>query len=110
MPSIKISCHVCFLLGFFALRLVASPLTLPVGGLAAGTVVEFSGYTTLREPDGPRGQYKHGFRVLNDSAAEWQNYYGVRFELELPDAREVELTASIRRAARSASPETPAAK
>ena len=107
MPSIKISCHVCFLLGFFALRLVASPLTLPVGGLAAGTVVEFSGNTTLREPDGPRGQYKHGFRVLNDSAAEWQNYYGVRFELELPDAREVELTASIRRAARSASPETP---
>src|ERR1035441_1638077 len=59
------------------------PLTLPVGGLKAGVVVEFSGETTLRESDGPRGQYKHGFRVLNDSAAEWQNFYGVQFEVNL---------------------------
>ena len=84
-----------------------SPLTLPVGGLNAGAVVTFSGETTLREPDGPRGQYKHGFRVLNDSAAEWQKFYGVRFEVKLPDAREVELTATIQRAPRGATPETP---
>lgn len=84
-----------------------SPLILPVGGLKPGAVVEFTGETTLREPDGPRGQYKHGFRVLNDSAAEWQNFYGVQFELKLPDAREVELTATIQRARRGASPEPP---
>ena len=30
-----------------------------------------SGEATFRYPDGLRGQYKHGFRVLNDSAAEW---------------------------------------
>jgi hypothetical protein len=82
-----------------------SPLSLPVGGLQAGKVIEFSGATTLREPDGPRGQYKHGFRVLNDSAAEWQNFYGVQFEVKLPDAREVELTATILRARRVANVE-----
>ena len=78
-----------------------TPLTLPVGGLKPGVVIEFSGETTMREADGPRGQYKHGFRVLNDSAAEWQKYYGVQFEVELPDARAVELTATIQRAKRS---------
>ena len=81
----------------------SSPLALPVGGLKPGVVIEASGEATLREPDGPRGQYKHGFRVLNDSAAEWQNFYGVQFEVNLPDAREVELTATILRAQRSAS-------
>jgi hypothetical protein len=58
-------------------------------------------------PNGPRGQFKHGFRVLNDSAAEWQKFYGVQFEVNLPNAREVELTASILRIQRTASPETP---
>ena len=40
--------------------------------------------------------------MLNDSAAEWQNFYGVQFEVKLPDAREVELTATILRARRNA--------
>jgi hypothetical protein len=79
----------------------ASPLTLPVGGLKPGAVIKFSGETVLREPDGPRGQYKHGFWLGNDSAAEWQNFYGVQFEVKLPDAREVELTATILRAQRN---------
>ena len=95
------------LLAPFLCAAQTTPLTLPIGGLKAGVVVEFSGETTLREPDGPRGQYKHGFRVLNDSAAEWQNFYGVQFEVNLPDAREVELTATIQRAPRGPSPETP---
>jgi hypothetical protein len=77
------------------------PLALPVGGLAAGKILKVDGEITLREPDGPRGQYKHGFRVLNDSAAEWQSFYGVQFEVNLPDAREVELTATILRAERN---------
>ena len=62
---------------------------------------------TFRYPDGLRGQYKHGFRVLNDSAAEWQNFYGVECEISLPDARKIELTAVILRAQRGEAPETP---
>ena len=81
---------------------------MPVGGLSAGKVLDVSGAVTLREPDGPRGQYKHGFRVLNDSAAEWQNYYGVQFQVKLPDSREVDLVATILRAQRNPSiTETP---
>lgn len=76
-------------------------LTLPIGRLAVGKILDVSGAVTLREPDGPRGQYKHGFRVLNDSAAEWQNFYGVQFEVKLPDIHEVELTATILRAQRN---------
>src|ERR1035438_9806467 len=79
----------------------SSPLSLPVGGLVAGEIVNASGETILREADGPRGQYKHGFRVLNDSAAEWQKFYGVQFEMNLPDEREMELTATILRAQRN---------
>ena len=80
----------------------ATPLTLPVGGRQPSAVVTVSGETTLREPDGPRGQYKHGFRLQNDSAAEWQKFYGVQFAVKLPDAREVALTATILRARRNA--------
>ena len=97
--------HCQFAFALFASFICAaqtSPLSLPVGGLKPGVAVEFSGETTLREPDGLRGQYKHGFRVLNDSAVEWQNFYGVQFEVNLADAREVKLTATILRAERNA--------
>lgn len=72
-------------------------------------ILEQSSTMTFRYPDGPRGSYKHGFWLLNDSAADWQKFYGVQFEVNLPDAREVELTASIFRFQRTASPETPVA-
>src|SRR5215469_8065192 len=73
------------LFAFFliALSTHAQLLTLPVGGVDPAVVLKGNGEITLREPDGPRGQYKHGFRVLNDSAAEWQKYYGVAFEVKL---------------------------
>src|SRR5450756_545605 len=104
-------CQLIVLLGSaFLCAAQSSPLTLPVGGLKPGVVARASGETTLREPDGPHGQYKHGFRVLNDSAAEWQKLYGVQFEINLPDQREVELTASIWRARRQVNvSETPVA-
>jgi hypothetical protein len=85
----------------------SASLTLPVGGLAAGKILNVAGETTLREPDGPRGQFKQGFRTCNDSAAEWQKFYGVQFEVKLPDASEVKLTAGILRFQRTATPETP---
>ena len=79
----------------------SADLRLPVGGLADGKVLDVSGMVTLREPDGPRGQFKHGFWSGNDSAADWQKFYGVQFEVKLPDAREVTLTAAIFRARRN---------
>jgi hypothetical protein len=90
------------LLGTFA-GVVAqtTPLCLPVGGLKPEKVLQVTGEITLREPDGVRGQFKHGFWVGNDSAADWQNFYGVQFEVKLRDAREVALTASILRAQRN---------
>jgi len=103
--------RLCQLVVFIAAAVLypveASPLTLPVGGLKAGAVVAFTGETKLREPDGPRGQYKHGMRVLNDSAAEWQKFYGVQFEVNLPDPKDVALTAGITRFQCTASPGTP---
>ena len=77
------------------------PLTLPVGGLADGKVLAVTGAVALIEPDGPRGQFKHGFWLGNDNAADWQHFYGVQFEMKLPDAREVALTATILRAQRN---------
>ncbi|TAK98040.1 MAG: hypothetical protein EPO07_12460, partial [Verrucomicrobia bacterium] len=99
----RLAVTMLFLLGAIALRAAeVSPLVLRVGGTKAGEVLKASGAITLREPDGVRGQYKHGFRVLNDSAAEWQKFYGVQFEVNLSDARETEITATIQRAQRNA--------
>ncbi|MEI6078657.1 MAG: hypothetical protein WCS94_23975, partial [Verrucomicrobiota bacterium] len=66
-----------------------------IGGVPADKTLAAVGSITLREPDGPRGVFKHGFRTFNDSAAEWQTSYGVQFEIKLPDARETEITAGI---------------
>jgi hypothetical protein len=90
-------CHIlAVLLAALAVgRAQPVPLALPVGGLPAGKVLKVVGKATLREPDGPHGAFKHGFWNGNDSAAEWQSFYGVQFEVRLPDAREVTLTAAI---------------
>ena len=100
----------------FIIPLYATGLLGPLGdlktlsgwsGLKAGATLKVPGEATFVYPGGPRGQYQHGFRVLNDSAAGWQKFFGVQFELNLPDAREVELAATIERARRGSSPETP---
>ena len=75
----------------------SEPLSLPVGGWKTGEVGKGT-EIGLREPDGARGAYKHGFWVLNDSASDWQKYYGVRFEVKLPEA--AKLTVGIARASR----------
>jgi hypothetical protein len=100
-------------------RAEPAPVRLEVGGDAfqhwSGLAQAARGVATLsaageaefRVPDGARGQYKHGFRVYTDSAEEWQDFYGVRFEMELPDARAVDLTVSIQRAPRGPVVEAP---
>src|ERR1035437_5547450 len=101
---------------FSTVPLYATDLVKPLGdlktlsgwsGLEPGATLKVPGEAAFVYPNGPRGQFKHGFRVLNDSAAEWQKFYGVQFEVNLPDAPEVELTASIFRFQRTTSLETP---
>jgi hypothetical protein len=87
------------IIAFITLNFCAAetlPLTLLVGGLKPGAVVKFSGEITLREPDGPRGFYKHGFRLFNDSTADWRYFYGLQFEVKLPEARTVNLMTIIK--------------
>lgn len=99
----------CLLAAFSAALILTrvSASDLMIGGTHSGQIFKANGTITLREPDGKLGQYKHGFRLLNDSAAEWQKLYGLQFEVNLPDTCEVELTASVCRFQRTATPETP---
>jgi len=50
---------------------------------------------TFRYPDGPKGFYKHGFRVENDGTADWNEFYGLRLQIKLPADRMVMLTAAF---------------
>ena len=103
------SCQTLVVTSFLLANLAgATPLSLPVGGTWEGAALKATGSLTLTEPNGTRGQYKHGFRGLNDSAAEWQKFYGVQFEVKLPETQAVALTATISRAPRNSNiPETP---
>ncbi|MEI6078991.1 MAG: hypothetical protein WCS94_25685, partial [Verrucomicrobiota bacterium] len=89
-----------YIFGFLLATLLTSlaqlsNLSLPIGGVPAEKSLAAVGSITLREPDGPSGEFKHGFRTFNDSAAEWQKFYGVQFEIKLPDSGETEITADI---------------
>ena len=64
----------------------------------AGAALPATGAAVFRYPDGPRGFYKAGFRVLNDSAADWADRYGVRLEVELPNDLPVTLTVTVQSA------------
>ena len=63
----------------------------------AGAALAGSGAAAVfRYPDGLRGFYKHGFRVVSDSTGDWRRAWGVRMEVELPDEREATLIVGIR--------------
>jgi hypothetical protein len=62
---------------------------------AAGAALPAAGAAVFRYPDGPRGFYKHGFRVESDSTGDWEDRYGVRLEVELPDERTATLTVTV---------------
>jgi hypothetical protein len=53
------------------------------------------GESGCRYPDGPRGAYNHGFRRVNDGTEDWGADAGLRYAVELPDEREVELTFTV---------------
>ncbi len=74
--------------------------TVPGGGAGTDITLNVPGNTIYTYPDGPLGQYNHGFRVYNDSAAEWQKFYGVQFDVRLSAPAEVVLAVGIQRARR----------
>ena len=67
----------------------------------SGAALTGAGVGTFRYPNGPRGFYKHGFRVLSDGTGDWRHAYGVRLEVALPDEREATLAVAVRPASAS---------
>lgn len=62
------------------------------GGSAAAAVPS---ELHFQYPEGSRGFYNHGFRAQNDSTFDWKPFYGLRFDVRLADAREVELKLEV---------------
>src|SRR3984957_13205891 len=58
-------------------------------------ILNAPGESAFLLPAGPRGFYKHGFRIENDGTIDLKPYWGVRCDVQLPDAREAELTISV---------------
>src|SRR5689334_1663918 len=53
------------------------------------------GSAVFKYPQGQKGWYRHGFRDLNDSSADWRNFYGVELDVLVPQGRALELQAAI---------------
>jgi hypothetical protein len=53
------------------------------------------GHAAFARPDGPRGFIKHGFRMENDGASDWTDFYGVRFDVRLTDDHPIELAVAL---------------
>src|SRR5258708_38855785 len=69
LPRWEISALALLMIAF-SLHAAEPALVLPDG--ASVRTFSLPGETSFIYPSGPRGQDKHGFRVLNDSAAAWQ--------------------------------------
>lgn len=52
---------------------------------------------TFSHPDGPRGWFKHGFRIEHDGSADWREQYGLRFEVRVaaPEGAELSVTLTM---------------
>jgi hypothetical protein len=53
------------------------------------------GRAGFRFPDGPRGFYHHGYRIENDGTVDFKPFFGIRCEVQLTDARAVDLTFNV---------------
>jgi hypothetical protein len=60
-----------------------------------GAWMKLPGEAVYRYADGPQGTYNHGFRRLNDSAANWLNYGALKFSLYLPTDAAVDVVVRI---------------
>src|SRR5271170_6783076 len=58
----------------------------------SAAILSLPGEARFRYHDGPVGFYKHGFRIENDGTVDLKPFYGIRCQVRLPDARQVELT------------------
>jgi hypothetical protein len=62
---------------------------------ATGAVLLPDRPASFRFPEGPKGRYKHGFRVYHDGTRDWRGYQGLELCLEADKGREVEITATL---------------
>jgi len=92
------ACTVCFVLLALLGRAGAAEVSAPVATLGGPGFEHWTGLTVgradgvaellpdttavFRVPDGPRGWFKHGFRLENDGTADWRGYVGLRFEVK----------------------------
>ncbi|MDQ8183460.1 hypothetical protein [Pelagicoccus sp. SDUM812005] len=56
------------------------------------------GKASYTYPDGERGGYRYGLSFVNDSAANWRGFYGIRFDVYLPQHTVLKLRATIENA------------
>ncbi|MEO8615024.1 MAG: hypothetical protein ABI600_07785 [Luteolibacter sp.] len=57
--------------------------------------LESGGVASLHFPEGPKGKYKHGFRVYSDSTLDWRQYEGLEIDLNSDEGREVEIECTL---------------
>ncbi len=103
-PAWLLALTLIFFTGTLPAQVGSNSLALPEAvyswtGPGPDATLNIPGEISFTYPDGPRGEYKHGFRIYNDSAAEWQKYYGVQFDMRLSAPAEMVLTVSIQRVA-----------
>lgn len=55
-----------------------------------------NGEVIFTYPAGTKGFYKHGFRAECDGTSDWRDFYGLQFDIKLPDDRQVRLMTTIR--------------
>ncbi len=60
--------------------------------------MQIPGAASYTYPDGERGGYRAGLSFVNDSSANWRNYYGIRFEVCLPTDAALSATAKLENA------------
>lgn len=65
------------------------------GGIAS---LALPGSTAYTYPDGERGGYRYGLSFANDSAANWRELYGIRFDVFLPRNALLKAKATIENA------------
>lgn len=82
-------------------------LILPVGGAGfqgwnglkpsgSEATLQVPGEAIFRYPEGPKGWYEFGFRMMNDGTRDWSKYNGLRFELLVPQGSSVKLEAAVK--------------
>ncbi|MEI6892389.1 MAG: heparinase II/III family protein [Pontiella sp.] len=69
-------------------------------GLSRGGKLALPGEASFTYPDGEKGWFRVGEALRHDGSGYWRNFYGIRFELYLPNDTPLKAEATIHTAAR----------